>query len=288
MEDSMPDTAELDLDTAVDDSLSPLDDVQPETEGESLAPETEAGESPETEPLDESDPRVAAILEAKIKDAEARISESYRRRAEHSQRQQRIAAYEEARQQAEAYRATSAFEQIAATVKKAVEDGDEPDFETIKKVVAATNAGGVIEVLEGMEAWTNSFLRSTAPKFFASIPDDDPLNIEWSEAKIKRNPAELFKVAQKAAYAAGEQAGREAGKADAEKEIKARQAARQKTEQIRTADATRSTQGRPTQNLTNGVPKRLTLQEIDAMPMAEWMRIPREEQSRLLELARRG
>lgn len=277
----MPDTAELELDTAVE-AEAPLLEEAPETDVELSAPETEGDESPETQPLDKDDPRVAEIIKAE----RAKIEESYRRRAEHSQRQQRIAAYEEARQQAETYRATSAYDQIEKMVKKAVEEGDEPDLAAIKNIVSATNAGGILDVLEGMEGWTNSYLRRAAPKFFSSLPEDDPINIEWVDAKLSKNPAQLFAVALKAAQAAGEQAGREAAKAEAEKEAKARAAARQKTEQIRNADQARAQQGRPNMNLNNGVPRRMTLKEIDQMPTEQWLSIPVEERRRLRAEAR--
>lgn len=281
----MTQTAELELDTAVAEAEAPLLDEAPETDGADSAPETEGDESSENSALDENDPRVQELIAAKIKDAEARIGESYRRRQEHSERQARIAAYEESRRVAESAQVDRSLAEITKMVK-AVEEGSDADFDAIKNHLLTQRTAGLVDVLEGMEAWANSFLRREAPTFFASVSEDDPLNLDWLDAKAARDPGRLMAVALKAAAAAGEQKGREAAKAEFDKEAKTRANARAKTEQVREASAARTAQGRPTSNLSGPAPKSMTLAEIEAMPMNQWLAMPQQERQRLLERAR--
>jgi len=226
---TQPGTAEQVLDTAAELPEAPPEDLLPETEvAEAPAPETEAEPpSPETAPSLEDDPRVAAL----IKSEKAKIEESYRRRVENAQRQAQIEEYERAREAAFNQRAQSAMADVSAMLKEAFEDGKEPDLKKLEGIITGTNSAGIIETMESMEGWINTFLKEDNPTFFRQVADEEELNRLWVDAKTSRRPDRVMAAALKIAAASGEAKGFSKGQQAVLNAMKTRETEAKKTAQ---------------------------------------------------------
>lgn len=279
------DTAAVDSDTAVEETSSPPvaeESAQPETEVVSDAPETEEADASETDELTLEDPRVKELL----KGERARLEESYRRKEEHAQRQAQLQEYERARQQAYSNRVQDQQQKLVQMMTKASEEGTEPDAKAIEEILTETSATGLVETVEGMEEWINGFLREDNPTFFSNVPE--ALSQAWLDAKTTRRPDAVFAAAMKVAAASGEARGWTAGNKAALQAIKSREAEKQKTQKIRKASEAQETEGTPAMGMSGRTRPKLTLQQIDAMPMREWQAIPKDERATLLEEAHRA
>ena len=263
--------------TAVEETSSPSEEVIPEPETEVVAetPETEEAEAPETEELTLEDDRVKELLRGEL----AKKDESFRRREENARKEAQQAAYNEQRQAAQNYRVENAHAQVGAMIKAATEEGQEPDSRALAEILTQVSIGGLFDTLDGMEGLMNGFLQEDNPKFFQSIPAE--LNQSWVDATMSRDPGQVVAAALKIAAASGEARGWNTGQEAAFKALDARTKEKAKTKSIQKASETRSAEGVPATGLSGGSVKAMTIQEIDAMPMRDWMAIPAEERDRL-------
>lgn len=280
------DTAAVVSDTAADETSSPslldeqVSDGMPEMDVVEEAPETEGLDSPETDELTLDDPKVQELL----KGERAKLEESYRRREENAQRQAEAREYERLRAQAYNNRVETVSERIGKMLVDAAENGTEYKSGELRDILTEVSATGLIETVEGMQDWLNQFLEEDNPVFFQDIPDE--YRQAWNQARNSRRPDAAFAAAMKVAAASGEARGYKAGQTAALNALKQRDADKEKTQRIRQGSAARAAEGAPATGLSGSSPGRLTLKQIDDMPVSEWLNIgTAEERAKILEQA---
>lgn len=290
----MPDPAAVEEPVTVADSEA---EAPPPVDEQ--APETETPETPEpTDDAPPSDPpttrmsatELAALLAElpeeeltsidPIKSVIARKGESERRRAE-AQTAQRIFAE---RQQ---YAGTDAVVNDLAAIAREAEL-DERGNPTIDRSKVESAAARVLERGVGMSVQTLSQLLDTmADESFTLTPDEQD-QIEAAKTLFHRNPLDpspLYRSFLRPFVRSQTAALREEIAADERKKVQREFEAKLELERAKlTGDSRRSsTSATPLAGTPNGRP--MTLTEIDAEPMAQWMARPADERSRLIREA---
>lgn len=275
------DTAVLEPDTAAGEEAPP-DSYQPETEiPDETAPETEASsETPETgdEPEDEELPEQLSReeVEALLRDREARINESNRRKLENERKQaddnakaQREAWEAQAAQQAYEQRVSAADNQLRQALggrahmlvnalhKQAAEQGlDDIPPQQLMGVVANELVPAVMHAsMVRMVQDQGNRMAQQAPEYRES----ERVRQAKIAALANGSPEQLAYAFDLAAYEAQEVRWRKwaedtvaARLAERDKADEGRAKAAEKTEQLRKNEEVRETQGRPAR--TSGSP----------------------------------
>lgn len=296
----MPDTIVQEPDTlAVDEAQSATVD-QPELDdaeetAESNAVETESAQSAyEDEESASKDPVVARLLEAKAKDIEARLTQSFtdkqKAAVEKAEAQQRQQLFAQQATQAAQWRQGEAAKDIYGLLKTAearINEGKSVDetWGELLRIVGATqqriDQAAITQTFAAIQPIVNEALLEAFPDYTA------PSNLAeaFYGAVHRYDPQAIFKTVMQIARDAARKD--KALEVEVEGKIKSRIEGDRKVSSAQAASANRA--GRtPTLDVPAGGAKRsMTLAQIDAMPTSEWLSMPKPERDRLLEEAHR-
>lgn len=182
-----------------------------ETGTEEETTETEEGQ--EEEPDLRNTPQVQALL----KDAEARLNESFRQREENARRSEREAAtqtaYQNLRKAVDPAKAVDVYREIRAVMQKVYDDGAEPkEVEgAVWQAIQNNYAAGVARAADYIVNVTDGYLVEEFKGW--TVPED--VNTQFMAAQGALDYPGMLKAALKAATVAADTRGYERGKKEA-------------------------------------------------------------------------
>ena len=268
----------------------PTEEVQSPPDSGDASQSTEAGTQEEaTSPLAglEAD-AIAALPEvsAIVKSVEARLGESFRQRTEteraRAQREADSRAYQEQLTRASQADVNWAHQQLFTALRGAQDSGEALDPARISTVAQQLEERARLMHVQDLDRYAPSFIAQSYPEF--RVPPDyvDALAAARNRGDVR---GILQAIAAQVALAQHERSSKWAV-AEYEKEQAQKAKGETETAEARKLSSERKAAPRPSavpgRTSANGM-RRMSLDEIERMPMSEWDAIPAEQRKRLLD-----